>query len=653
MLYGWTGKILIVDLSSKEISLLNTEKYIPDFIGGRGLSSRIAHELLKPGIGPYDPENIMILMTGPLAGTLAPTSGRGLISSISPKVYPSPWYTRSSIGGYWAPELKYAGYDGIIIKGKASRPSYLLINDNKVTIEESSRLWGRGTLDTQTMLRDIHGSKHQILCIGPAGENLVRSATIQHNLGNASGNAGFGAVMGSKMLKAIAIRGTGSVNIADPEKFLTDCIYVKEEIRTGPNFMGMASTKIGEPGNHNCSLGCPVNCIPCKSWKNIPSKIGSGSFTTITHCLDFRNKWDFAEYDRPEVPQYHIKAPPGFNGGMDYHQYMKNLGLNEWEYLNYYQWFEIFKRNGIGSIKGFKLDIDSDRFWLEFFSMMANREGIGDIFAEGIIRAKDRLDELDIPEDKWDDIIRIANFLQPAYGFSDHRTGRSLGSQPSPIWIYSMLHWAFDSKDPMSSHHGSSFIQYIFPPHKEVPKPYADVPFEKIKEVYGQIFGNEDTIAPGLEPIKDKVAASIWFQHRSAIKDSLLVCDWVFPRTFKAFESQEKLDQADNLKGDLDMEARLFSSATGVKLNTEELEKCGERICNLDRLLQINIFNRNREVDETIGWLFELPEQTDGSKLDRETFVKYLDNYYDLRGWDKKSGEPNKEKLMELGLESF
>ena len=127
MLYGWAGKILKIDLSCKDISTIDTSKYIPYYIGGLGISLKIAWDMLKEGIGPYDPENIIIFMTGPLTGTLAPTSGRGIISSISPRVYPNPWFTRSGMGGFWAPELKYAGYDGLIVIGKADVPVYIYI----------------------------------------------------------------------------------------------------------------------------------------------------------------------------------------------------------------------------------------------------------------------------------------------------------------------------------------------------------------------------------------------------------------------------------------------------------------------------------------------------------------------------------------------
>lgn len=652
MLNSWIGKILWVDLSSREVSSIDTSKYIPDFIGGKGIALKIAWENLKKGIGPFDPDNILIFMTGPLTGTLAPTSGRGIVMSISPRIYPNPWLTRSSIGGFWAPELKYAGYDGLALTGKSIEPSYLFIKNSKVIIENARDLWGKGAVNTQRIIKAKHGNDVQVLCIGQAGENLIRSATIQHNLGNASGEAGFGSVMGSKNLKAIVIRGTGGVNIAKPKVFLRECMEAIEKVKNGPNITSIINSDVYLQSTVNCSSACPCNCSWTKGRKNIPAKIGPGNLNAVTQCMDynFNGKLNITEYNRPEIPDIKLSALPGFGNAIDIHCLLNDLGISEKEYMSFYPWFDVFIQDGIKEVKGFKLDIDSQEFWFNFFKMIAYREGVGDIFAEGIIRTADRLGDLGIPEKLWSKLKRVAHFLYPAYGCSSHRLGRALESQPSPIWIFSMLHWAFDSRDPMSSHHQSSFITLLFPPHHGMPIPVADVPTKKIEKVYRKLFGNGNVIKPGFKPIIDKVKAAIWFQHRSSIKDSLLLCDWVFPRTFGSFKNQKELDKTDDLSGDVDIESRLFSSATGIKMSSKDLEKCGERIYNLDRILQIRNYNRDRKIDESIEWICEFPEKTDGTKLDKSMFKKYLDSYYKIRGWDIINGFPTKKKLKELHL---
>ena len=370
MLYGWKGKILKIDLSSSEISVIDTTKYIPDFLGGKGISIKIASEILKKGTGAYDPQNPIIFMTGPLTGTLAPTSGRAIVSSVSPRTYPGEVFTRSGFGGYWAPELKYAGYDGLVITGSSQKPVFININDGTIEIKDAKNLWGKGTNYTQSRLKEELGEETQVICIGPAGENLVRSATIQHNLGNASGNAGFGAVMGSKMLKAIAIRGTGGVDIADPVNFIKECKDANNKVATGLNIGLMVNSKVPQSNVVACSSACPANCQICKSRKSEPAVIGTGSLTTVVHCLDFtysKLKWNITEYDRPEVPDIKTKALPGF-GSIDIHHLVNDLGLNEMEYMSFYPWLEVFVRNGIKKIGDLFLDIDSQEFWFKFLS---------------------------------------------------------------------------------------------------------------------------------------------------------------------------------------------------------------------------------------------------------------------------------------------
>ena len=225
--YGWVGRILRVDLTSRRIAEDDTRKYANDFVGGRGAAARIAWEEIPPGIDAFDPENRLIIMTGPITGTLAPTSGRFEVCGVAPQAYPRPHYTRSCVGGHWGPELKYAGYDGIVVKGRAESPVCLWINDRQASLVDAGNLWGLDVFATQRKLLETYNGKPQVMCIGPAGEKLVRIAVIQSGIENAAGQGGFGAVMGFKRLKAIAVRGTGAVRIADPERFVEVCRHVR------------------------------------------------------------------------------------------------------------------------------------------------------------------------------------------------------------------------------------------------------------------------------------------------------------------------------------------------------------------------------------------------------------------------------------------
>lgn len=645
---GWKGRVLRVDLSNRSVNVLDISHYIPHYIGGKGFATKVAWDFLDGDVAEYDPENLLVFMTGPLTGTLAPTSGRGLICSVSPRVYPKPWYTRSNVGGFWAPELKYAGYDGLIVTGRSENPVYLFIRDGDVSLHDARDLWGTGTIATQRILKEIHGPKAQVLCIGPAGENRVRFSTIQHNLSNAAGQTGFGGVMGSKNLKAVVIRGSGGVEIADPPRFLDRCLYTEELVRNGPNIYHMVSPKMSSPDKMVCSAACPCNC-EAFARKNFTAKFGPGRLTMLDHCMYPMHGWDRTEYKRQEAPEYRTEGVPPLGDCLDVQYCVEDLGLSIWDFYNFYPWFEVFVRNGIVSVGDLALDIEEPSFWFDFFHRIARREGVCDIFAEGVRRSADRLPDLGVSPEHFDELRKIAIFQQPGYGFPAHRDGRSAESQPSPLWMFSMLHWAFDTRDPMSSHHQTSFLEFIFPPHHGFMNPVADVSREKMNRTYERLLGMKDVLDEGFEPMEEKVRFAIWHQHRSCIKDSLLLCDWIFPRTFASYESQAGIDGADELSGDIDLEAKLFSPATGVEMDSEDLERCGERIYNLERALHIRNYGRNRRTDESIEWLFELPEKSDGTKLDKPLFDRIVDLYYDCRGWP--GGRPSEDTLRRLGMD--
>jgi aldehyde:ferredoxin oxidoreductase len=197
---GWMGKILTVDLTHSLISEISTEPYAERFLGGRGIASRLYWETVTPDTGAYDPDNRLIFMTGPLIATGAQGATRMSVVGKSPMTFPE-GFCYGNIGGFVGAELKKAGYDGIVVEGRASRPVYLWIQDNKVEIRDASFLWGKGSYRVEEILRQGHGDRVRFMTTGVAGENLVRSAIIFGSHQSTS-TAGFGAIMGSKNLKA-------------------------------------------------------------------------------------------------------------------------------------------------------------------------------------------------------------------------------------------------------------------------------------------------------------------------------------------------------------------------------------------------------------------------------------------------------------------
>ncbi len=218
--YGWTGKILRVDLTKGELSTIDTFKYVPKYIGGMGVAYRIAWEEIPKGTGAFDPENRLMIMVGPLTGTAVPTSGRAEVLAVSAQSYPEQ-IVCSGVGGWFPAKLKWAGFDGIVFQGKAPSPVYLLIRNGVPEIKSADGLWGLGTFDTQAQFRNLFGKDSECYSIGPAGENMSRIASIQAITGRAAGQGGLGGVMGSKNLKAVCISGgTHKIEVADPEEVL-------------------------------------------------------------------------------------------------------------------------------------------------------------------------------------------------------------------------------------------------------------------------------------------------------------------------------------------------------------------------------------------------------------------------------------------------
>ncbi|WP_291300843.1 aldehyde ferredoxin oxidoreductase N-terminal domain-containing protein [Desulfosporosinus sp. BICA1-9] len=239
---GWMGRRLRVDLTENKtvIEKLSPE-YLKKWIGGRGLNSEVLYSETWAGMDPFDPANPLCFGVGALVGSFAPLSGRTTVSARSPMTCTSRGsdthaHGDTNMGGHFGPAVKYAGYDQIIIKGKADKPVYLWIDDDKIEIRDASHLWGMKIKEATTrIVNDLGDPDIKVALIGPAGENLVRFACIINTYSAAAGRTGMGAVMGSKNLKAIAVRGTKAITVAEPEKFAKASWELREKIHNSPS----------------------------------------------------------------------------------------------------------------------------------------------------------------------------------------------------------------------------------------------------------------------------------------------------------------------------------------------------------------------------------------------------------------------------------
>ena len=633
--YGWTGKTLRVDLSTGAISHIETLRYVPRLIGGLGVAAGITWEELKPGTDAFDPGNLLMVMVGPLTGTLASGAGRVEVAGIAPQQRPA-IFSRSGMGGHWGAELKYAGYDGVVIQGAADRPVYLWINDGQVELRDAQELWGKGTFATTTLLRGIHGPQTRVISCGQAGERLSRIAVIQSETGNAAGQGGYGAVMGAKKLKAIAVRGTGGVRIAHPQAFLELCLSASREGQTPVN---TSSTSWGRDqplsGPHYRARKCGFCITPCthRLYMNVPGEVTAGTYTVARQC------WGYETTSR--------------NAELEARAITSDYGLNGWEFAyGMIPWLQLCKQHGlIDKIEGLEIPVPgqpieylhdtlpvSAEFLHALIRLIVNREGeLGDALADGTCYAAERLfGGAGIP--------LLDNIYPRHAGQTEHWAGHwgPGGHCWWPWWLPPLLQWCVDTRDPAndSTHQWTEHVQQYLPqygPHK------GPFPLEKVRAVCAKVYGNPDVGDPAFDydPPEAKAIPAIWHSDRGMILDSLVLCDYENTRVFSMLSEDGAADTA--------LMSRLFSLATGVETSEKELDKAGERIWNLLRAIDVRNHGRDRSVDEyTIDHL-SYPD-LEGVALDRTRFLKVLDKYYELRGWNPANGWPTRAKLEELGL---
>jgi aldehyde:ferredoxin oxidoreductase len=550
------------------------------------------------------------------------------------------------MGGYFGAELKYAGYDGIIIHGQADAPCYLLIEDDHVFLEDARDLWGQGVYATEQVLKARHTPQHQVAAIGPAGENRVRFASIIHRLNNAVGNGGFGGVMGAKNLKAIVVRGTGGVSIADPQGFLDAVRYVWQLAKGG-------IARVGQPDagypvvacTHACSVRCYTRTMP------IADRYETSSKQIMLTCVDGswaggrRGSYKAYEGTSPRGEKLSIPGAPGFGRdlGLDLAGLTGDVGITGWTHSTWGHYFAALKELGINEIEGEPLDIDKAEWWRDWILRLAHREGLGNDYAEGLARFYDKHQV---------GPRYLAEFFESAgsRGQGWHREGRLMEAHPSPYWEYSALLYAVSTRDVTPSTHGFFFLNPLYG-YPKAPKDPSEIS-EPLQELAEKLYGSRKAIYPGDEYIEHVTA---WHQHRAIIKDSMSVCDWVFPIMRRGYETEEEA-KADKgpIYGDTSAEARLYRPCTGIDMSIAEMESpIAERIINLERCLDIRNTGRCRDVDEMVIPHYQWPEKTDGTRLsaDASEFRALLDRYYDLRGWDRATGWPTRAKLEELGLE--
>ncbi|SPF50504.1 putative Tungsten-containing aldehyde ferredoxin oxidoreductase [Syntrophobacter sp. SbD1] len=620
-MYGWVGKILKVDLSERKITTEPTEDYIDEYIGGRGLGARLIYNEYKPGTDALDPGNPLIFNTGPLTGTALPGSGRVDVTAVSPM---SRLRAKSNFGAYWGPELKYAGYDHIVIMGKSEKPCYLSIRDGQVEIRDAAQLWGKDTFETQKLIQqELGDSETKVVCIGPAGERLVRFACLITETGDAAGRTGMGAVMGSKNLKAIAVRGSGSVQVARPAEFLEQSIQVNREIREHPAYAELSQWGVARGVHMMYAMSFfPVGYFEDVCWEELLEKYqgpayvekysmkNMGCFCCPNRCMNF--------FSVPGIGKGLTSCEPfsGFTGAvwnLDMDVFweatllVNKMGIDCTETSATIGLLMELYHDGIITAKetdGVAMERGSKEAILSTIRKIAGREGIGDVLAEGQMAAAKQFGP-----DAVEKVDQVKGLAPHGYEFRAFKgTGlmQAVGHRGDPLPLRGSLL-------EVDWHHAPEWFQ----------------------SVGKEQFGSEEAAIP--TSYIGKAKSTIISEHMERVPDSLGICKWLY----NLF-----------IYNDVKMATRLFGMVTGKDWEIEQMMEAGERVRNLERMFDVR--QGLRRVDDSLPKkFFEVPlskGKYKGEVMDREKFEQMKDEYYELRGWNKESGVPTRAKLEELGL---
>lgn len=601
-MYGWVGKLLRVNLTSGQVKLedLNFED-AKLYLGARGLGTKIFMDEVDPKVEPLSPENKLIFLTGPLTGTLATSAGRYEVITKAPL---TGTIGASNSGGHFGPELKYAGYDGIIFEGKSEKPVYLYINDDRVELRSAGHLWGKTVNETTDQLLQETSEDARVACIGPAGERLVLFATVMNDKGRAAGRSGLGAVMGSKNLKAIVVKGSKSVQVANPEKFLNACLDARKKLKAHPVTGG------GLPAYGTQILVNILNqsgALPTRNWRDggVYENAEDTSGEALTEKYLVRNKGCFGcsigcgRITR--IPDGKFKS---FGEGPEYEagwSYGADCGVKELDAICNANFIcndlgldpitmgstiacamELYDKGILTKEEiGKELRFGDAEVIVEFTRMTGMREGFGDKLAEGSYR------------------------MAAAYGHSE--LSMSVKKQEMPAYDGRAMQGI--GLEYATSNRGGCHV-----------RGYMTAP-----EILG--------IPQKLDPLvtTDKASWLKIFQDLTAVVDSSGMCLFI---TFGI---------------GLPEIAAMIREAVGINYTDEEVLRAGERVWNLEKTF--NLKAGFTKADDTLPprLLKEaLPAGAGKGKVSQLGVM--LAEYYAVRGWDA-DGIPTPEKLKELSIE--
>jgi len=658
---GFVGRILEVDLSAGQTTVKDLEaEVVQNFLGGRGLGIKLLYDAVGPNVDPLSPDNNLIIATGVLSGTSAPSNGRTDVVTKSPL---SGVIGTGNFGGYWGPRLRFSGFEGVVVRGESDRPVYLWIDEGVAQLRSAEHLWGKDTYETTEALQEELGDDVSVLAIGPAGENLVKFACPIADYDHAPGRSHAGCVMGAKKLKAIAVRGTRKMPIADPIRFRKITKECMARIAAYPMASPPESGLRPEVGSHYWvqSLAIP-GMLPARNFQATSKNLSPNSdiFRPLPDAVEgLIKKRPGYGYQCPMEPLYGCSLAAEIKegkyagirvGGLNFAfppaQTGVNLGVESYPAM--YKFRELCQRYGMDmktpiafamelfekgiitkeDLGGLELTYGNEEAIFNMLAKIAYRQGFGDVLADGSVRAAKKIGKgaeravmtIKGTEIAFTDPRGLEGWANILATVTCARGGDDLHS--THALVEGFPGWAREN-----GWSEEEYLQWFVD--------YLDMSDEEKREIFG--------VPPRLEAIhldatEGKAARVIYHEKLSNLFNSLGLC-LMTGNSWSALGATHY--------------AELYSACTGWETTPEEMRRTGDRIFHLIKAYNVRE-GLTRKDDEWPARFYEEPIAdgvAKGTVLSREKMEGLLDEYYELRGWDKTKGVPTREKLVELGLD--
>ncbi len=604
-----TNQHAIVNLSKGSVKISEMPaNVIRSYLGGRGTNVYYLNKFLRKNVDPLSPENVLIFGAGLLTGYLIPNASRFNVTAKSPE---SGFLGDTNCGGYFGPEMRYAGFDQIIILGKAKKPSYIFLQDGSVEIRDAADYWGLDTYDVQIELRRDLGDV-QAAVTGEAGEKLVRFANIRNGVKNSGGRGGLGAVMGSKNLKALVAYGTQGLGVAYPEQLLEVTKSINDYVlnskvisvmgKLGSPYLYDVSNPLGAIRTKNSQLNAWSDSLNAEYFEEYVEKMVSCA-SCVVHCRH-RNTMN------GEGPEYTTIGLLGANVGLsdpkqviELNNLCNRLGLDVASAGSILAWvFELYEKGIVNKAKfqGEKLEFENFELVKSLLEKTARREGFGDVLAESSqavkhfgLKSKDYLIAVkNLPQSDPHDVRYIKAF---ALGIATASRGADhLRSRPT-LEIFLRLP-------------------------------------QKVKE---NIYGTG--ISPDPTSYEGKEKTVYWSDNMYAVIDAVGICKFIC----HGFNSPHLIGY--------EQVQKFLHVAVDLKFDLQELKEVGQRIIDTERIINLR-FGLTRADDSLPKRYFDDPaplKTAKGHHIDRKQFQIMLDRYYALRGWNEE-GMLSEERVNEL-----